>query len=444
MYYSIPIKKILVLSAFFIASVSWSQEKKWTLMECVNYALENNISVKQSTLDLRLTDSDLLAAKGNFIPNLSFSGTYTYNPSVGLNQTTNTYDTGFSTFNGGGTSSINLSSGLTNWRTLQRAKLNKIATQYSLDGMKDDIVLMVANAYVEILSNKEQLKVLEVQSALTKENLERTQELINAGSLPAGDIYDLQATQASQEQQIIVAQNTLLISKIGLAQTLLIKDYADFDIVDEEFEVPLDIAILDKSPKEISDKAKEVLNTIKVAQSNLELAKIDQKLAKGAYYPTLSGFFSYNTRWSSLSNIDFMNQLASYDGIGLGMQLSIPVLNGFSTRANVQRSKINTLRAENALEQSKLDLEKNVYQAYMDASNAKKLYEASLKTLEARRQAFNFTEERYNVGLLNSYDYNQSKTDYESAQSDVVRNKYDYIFKLKVLEFYFGIPVTAN
>ncbi|GLB50664.1 TolC family protein [Neptunitalea lumnitzerae] len=421
-----------------------AQEKKWTLVECIDHALENNISVKQSMLDYDATDIDILEAKGGFLPTLNFSGSYTYNPSVGLNQTTNSYSTGFSTFNGGGTSSVNLSSGLSAWRRYQRAKLNKIASEYSLDGMKDDVILMVANAYLEILANKEQLRVLEFQNQLTQENIERTQELINAGSLPAGDIYELQATNASQEQQIINAENNLLISKIGLAQTLLIKEYMDFDVVDEEFEVPLDVSILDKSPREISDKAKEVLNTIKIAASNLELAELDTKLARSSYYPSLSGFISYNTRWSSLENTNFFDQLAIYDGMGVGAQLSIPILNGFSTRAQVQRSKINVLRAQNDLEQTELDLEKNVYQAYIDASNAKKLYEASLKTLEARSQAFNFTEERYNVGLLNSYDYNQSKTDYESAQSDVVRNKYDYIFKLKVLEFYFGIPISAN
>lgn len=426
-----------------------AQEKKWTLVECVNHALQNNISVKQALLDADATDIDILVAKGNFLPSLSFSGQYTYSPGVGLNQTSNQYSSDLSSFNGGGNSSITIFSGLKNWKTLQRARLNQMAMHYSLDGMKDDVVLMVANAYLEIISNKEQLKVLQVQYALTQENIERTQELISAGSLPAGNIFELQATAATQEQQIIGMENNLLISRVGLAQTLLIKDYMVFDVVDEEFEVPLNTEILDKSPKEISDKAKEELNTIKISQTNLEVAQKDEEIARAGYYPTISGFFGYSSRWSTVPNQfgvveSFFDQLSEYGGLNIGAQISIPVFNGFSARASVKRNKINVLRAENNLEQSELDLERNVYQAYMDAANAKKLYEAAMKTLEARELAYNFSKERYDVGMLNSYDYNQSKTDYESAQSDVVRNKYDYIFKLKVLEFYFGIPITAN
>lgn len=451
MLYSISIKKLWVLILFFGVSTTYAQDKKWTLVECVNYALENNISVKQSTLDLETTDVNILAAKGKFLPSISTSGNYGVNAGANFNPTDNKFaDTKFSSFSGSIGSDINLSSGLSSWKTLQRARLDKIAKEYALEGMKDDIILMVANAYLQILFNKEQLKVLRFQNQLTQENIERTQELINAGSLPAGDIYELQATAASQEQEIISAENALLISKVGLAQTLLVKDYADFDIADEEFGVPLNTDILDRSPVEISEKAKEELNTIKISQANLEVAKADEKVAKSGYYPSLSGYANYNTRYSSIDQTvaslgyGFFDQIRAYDGTQIGLRLSVPILNGFNTRASVKRSKISVLRAQNNLEQSELDLEKNVYQAYMDAANAKKLYEASIKTLEARKQAFGFTGERYNVGLLNSYDYNQSKTDFEKAQSDVVRNKYDYIFKLKVLEFYFGMPVTAN
>lgn len=446
MRYSGLIKR-LIFPVLVVAGIGngMAQQKKWTLVECVNYALENNISVKQSTLDLESTDIDILTAKGNFLPSVSASGSFSTNTGANVNPATNQIiNQTFSSFSANVGAGYNLSSGLSSWHNLQMAKLSKIANQYALDSMKDDIVLMVANAYLQILFNKEQLKVLKGQYNLTLENIERTQELINAGSLPAGDIYELQATAASQEQGIISAENTLLISQIGLAQTLLIKDYANFDIADEEFSVPLDIHILDKSPQEISEKAKEVLNTLKVAQSNLDVAEANVKVARSGYYPSLRGFINYNTRWAESIDYSFEDQIYLFDGTSIGLQLNIPILNGFSTRAQVKRAKINVLRAEHNLEQSELDLEKNVYQAYIDAANAKELYEASLKTMEFREQAFNFTNERYKVGLLNAFDFNQARTEYENAESDVVRNKYDYIFKLKVLEFYFGIPVTAN
>lgn len=422
-----------------------AQQKKWTLVECVNYALENNISIKQSQLDLDATDVDKLQALGNFLPSLSASGNYSSNTGANVNPATNQIiNQTFSSFSANVGAGLNLSSGLNAWHTWNRAKLNKMANQYQLGKMKDDIILLVANSYMQILFNKEQLKVLKSQNELTQENLERTQELINAGSLPAGDIYELQATNAQQEQQIISAENALLISKLGLAQTLLIKDYENFDIADEEFEVPDAAEVLVNSPSSIASKAKEVVNDLKVAQSNLDLAEADVKIAKSAYYPRLSAFINYNTRWTESDLYGFREQLYLFDGTSIGLQLSIPILNGFSTRGQVQRSKINVQRSNYLLEQAELDLEKNVFQAYMDAANAKKVYEASLKTLESREQAYNFAQERFNVGLLNSFDFNQTKIQFQNAESDVISNKYDYIFKLKVIEFYFGIPITKN
>lgn len=130
-----------------------------------------------------------------------------------------------------------------------------------------------------------------------------------------------------------------------------------------------------------------------------------------------------------------------FDGTAIGLQLNVPILNGLATRGRVQRAKINQTRTEYQLQQAELDLESNVYQAYNDVINAKKSYEAAQKTLEARKQAFNFSKERYEVGLLNSFDFSQSSIALDNAQSELLRTKYDYIFRTKILEFYFGIPL---
>lgn len=434
-------RKILFIAVFLVGSILNAQQKKWTLEECITYALENNISVQQSELDLKISDVEKLEAIGNFLPGISGSANYGINTGANINPATNQFENqSFRSASANINTGINLFNGLVNWKTLQRVKMNKIANEYRLGKMKDDIMLTIANAYLQILFNKEQVKVLENQNKITKENIARTKQLIDAGTIPAGDIYELQATDASQEQQIVAAQNTLLISKLSLAQTLLLKDYSNFDIAIDEMNVPL-TEILLQSPEAIAQKAKDVVKDIKIASSNYEIAQKDVSITKSGYLPTLSGFVGYNTRWSQSIPIGFVDQLSLFDGTNVGVQLNVPVLNGFSTRGRVQRSKINEQRSKLLLEQAELDLERTVFQAYNDVLNAKKSYEAALKTLEARKLAQNFSKERFDVGLLNSFDYSQALLIFENAQSDVIRTKYDYIFRIKLLEFYFGIPI---
>ena len=443
MKYSL-IKPSLIVLLLFFGHASNAQIKKWTIQECVDYALKNNISIKQSELDLKISDIEKLEAIGNFTPSVTASANYGINTGANINPATNQFENEtFKSASANLNSGVNLFNGLVNWKNLQRVKLNKLANTYRLDKMKDDIALSVANSYLQILFNKEQIKVLVNQNRITKENLIRTAELIQAGTIPSGDIYDLRASDATQEQQIINAENTLMISKLALAQTLLLKEYANFDVADEDMDIPT-TAILVQSPEAIAIKAKEVVNDLKIANSNLEIAKKDVEISKTSFLPSLSGFVGYNTRWSQSIPIGFMDQLSFFDGTNLGIQLNVPILNGFASRGRVQRSKINQERTKLLVEQSELDLERTVFQAYNDLKNAKSAYNAALKTSEARKLSLDFSKERYNVGLLNSFDYSQALLTYENAQSEVLRAKYDYIFKIKLVEFYFGIPIIQK
>lgn len=436
--------KIIFFFALVFGFSSQAQTKKWTLKECVDYALKNNISIKQSELDLKISDVEKMEAVGNFLPTLNGNANFSVNTGASINPVTNQFQNEtFQSFSAGLNSSVNLFNGLVNWKTLQRSKLNKIANSYRLDKMKDDIALSIANSYLQILFNKEQLKVQKNQNSITKENIIRTQKLIDAGSLPAGDIYELQATDATQQQQIIVTENTLLISKIALCQTLLIDEYSTFDVSDVPVDVPVS-SVINETQASILAKAKESVKDIKIATSNVEIAKKDLAISKSSYLPTLSGFIGYNTRWSENPFFNFIDQLSLFDGTAVGAQLNVPIFNGFATKGRVKRAKINQERTEFQLKQAELDLERNVYQAYNDVVNAGKSFEAAQKSLEARKQAFNFSKERYNVGLMNAFDFSQSTIALENAQSEVLRTKYDYVFKTKVLEFYFGIPIIEN
>ncbi|MCM5661860.1 TolC family protein [Galbibacter mesophilus] len=443
--------RILLLSVFSSLSLFAQEtegEKLWTLEECVRHAEENNLTIRQAELDLQNAMIDKSDAIGNFIPDVNASLRASGNSGLTIDPTTNNFvNTSIFTASGDVTSTLTLFDGLRNFHQLNRAKLNAVATQYQADDIRDDIRLAVANAYLQILSNRETLKVLQAQARATQQDLDRTVELVDNGVLPKGDLLEIQATAANQEQQIVAAENSVLISRISLAQLLQISDYENFDVVDEGYVIP-DDAVLNVSSDEIYRKALTFMNGIQASQYSVELAQKDLDIAKGARYPSLNAFINYNTRYSD-KNFDpitgqlipFKDQLYIYDGISYGAQVSIPVLNGFSVNNNIKRSKINVERAKLQLEQEKLSLETDVNQAYVDVKGSYKSYEAAGKTVEARRLAYDYAKERYNVGLMNSFDFSQAQARLDDAEATLIRTKYDFIFRLKVLKFYYGIPL---
>ncbi len=447
-------RSITTLLLLFTVLMSSAQVRKWTLQECVEYAVEHNLTIEQFELDLENAKIDKSDALGNFLPSLSGSTSASSNTGFSINPTNNlpTNSTAFNV-NASLTSNVTLFDGLRNVYQMNRAKMNAIANQYRLDNLKDDIRLNVANAYLQVLSGKEQLKTFRAQYAVTEQDLKRTKELVESGVLPRGDLLEVEATAANQQQQIVNGEATVLIARVNLAQLLQITDYENFDIAEEEFDIPPS-DILNNSAKVIFNTALTFRNDIKLSESNVELAKEDLKIAKGAYLPTLGAFFQYGTRYSDVTQIpdgnggvytpNFTDQLWIFDGISYGAQLNIPIFNGWTTKNNVKRSTISLEKAKLQLEQDKLALENTIQQAYVDVSTFEKAYEAALKTLEARTLALDYAKERYDNGLMNAFDFGQAQARVDNAQADVIRTKYDYIFRLKILEFYFGMPITLN
>lgn len=476
-------KKIIILSLFlFIGLQINAQNKKWTLQECISYAIENNISVRQSELDVESSDITKRDALGNYLPTLNASAGNSWN--TGLTQ-----DVSLGVLRNltSRSSSYNISAGITvfrglrNHREMQRAKMLQLSSQYNLSKIKDDIALFVANGYLQVLLNKANLEVALTQNEVTLDQIKRTQSLVDAGVLPKGDLLEINAVDASEKQVIVISQSNVTISLISLAQLLLIKDYENFDLADEEFSVIFS-EITTKSVDEVINSAKENRFEVKIAEQNMSVALKDLEISKSIYWPTVNAFFNYNTRETDIPRIaqftdpdnpiittqigvvestgeavvaDFPNtsiiqepalpygdQLSLNDGISYGFQLSVPIFNGFSTRNSVKRNIINLKRTEFQLEQAKLDLESNVYQAYVDAEGSQKAYDAALVALESQELAYQYAKDRYDVGLTNAFDFSQSKLRYDRALIEVNRSKYDYIFKLKVLELFFGIPAT--
>lgn len=437
-------RNIILTSLIAVCTLSvFSQNKKWTLEEAVAYAIENNISIKQSELEVDQAEIQKDDALGRFLPSLNASGSLNSNTGANINPVTNSFEnTTFVSFTTGFQSNLTLFDGLRNIRQYQRAQLDQIAAQYRLGQMKDDISLFVANAYLQILFEKENLKIIQSQIQITKDQLQRTNELVDAGVVPRGDLLEIKSTLASDEQRIVRAENQIRIALINLAQILLIKDYENFDIADAEYDVPLN-TIMEKPVAEVVQVAKESRFEIKIAEQNLDIAEKDLQIARGAYYPTLSAFAGYNTRWADNDFLgrDFIDQLYENDGTFFGAQLQVPIFNGLGARNNVKRNKLNIELANYRKEQAELDLESNVYQAYTDAQGALKAYEAAIAAEQAQQLAYEYSQERFEVGIINSFEFSQALSRFENAQSEVIRTKYDYIFKLKLLELYFGVAL---
>lgn len=449
----------LFLFLVFWGTLAQAQTKKWTIAECVQYALDHNITIKNTELDAQLADIDKRDAVGNFLPQVNANASHSWN--VGLNQniTTGLLQNQTTQFTSAGlNANIDLYNGLQNQNRYRRSALAIVAAQYQLAKMKDDVSLNVANAFLQILFNKENLKVQKELRAANQRQFNRTDELVKAGSLPRGDLLDSKATLADSDQKVIAAENALLISRLSLAQLLQLDDFQNFDVADEEYEAKPSEVML-QTPDAIYRKALEERVEVKLAKAKMDVAERDIRIARGAYQPSLQGYYSFNSRISyanvpvfdtvgrvigTRSADPFFNQFSDNKGHNFGLQLTVPILNGFSIRNNVARSKVALERSKIALSQTQLDLERNVYTAFTDAKGAYNSYQSAAVAVEARENAFNYAKERYEVGMMNAFDFNQAQTLYANAQSEALRTKYDYIFRTKIVEFYFGIPITQK
>jgi len=477
-------KAILFCMTALLALTTYSQEKKWTLQECVQYAIDNNINIQQTELDLETAAIDRSDAIGAFLPTLNGTASnawqtgLTQNVLTGVLETQQTRNSSF-----GISSGVRLINAFRNHKVLDRAELSRIAADYNIAKLKDDVALNVAVSYLQVLLARESAKVIVTQNAVTKEQIIRTQELVDGGVLPRGDLLEIKATDASERQRIVAAQNGVTIGLVNLAQLLNIKDIANFDIAAGEYEVQGE-GILDTQAEVLIETAKETRYDLKIAEQNEALAKKDLEISKTGFYPTLDAFINYNTRESdrprgfipvinpdepftegtpigitengdvvnsldaNISNVitqgprPFIEQLYLNDGISYGLSLRVPVFNGWSARNQVKRSEVNVMRSEFQKELTEQNLRTAVYQAYTDANAARESYDAAQIAVASQELAYAYAKDRYDVGLTNAFDFSQSKLRYDNAQIELARSKYDYIFRIKVLELYFGVPVT--
>ncbi|GIL21749.1 MAG: transporter [Bacteroidota bacterium] len=436
-------KKLLLCFTIITAAAQAQEKKPWTLQACIEYALQNNLSVKTSLLNTETSKVNLDQSKFSMLPTLNGGGSYGFNWGRNIDPTTNQFVTErINSINFQASSSLLLFNGFRLINNYKQSSVDNEAAAEDFIKAKNDVILNVVTLYTTVIFNKELLSNAQSQLATTTQQLERTRKLAEAGSVPRGDVLDLEAQQASNELNVITNENAVNLSLLRLKQALQIGASEPMDI-----EVPdLDVAdgIVTESIDEIFDRALTVMPEVKSAKLKLQSSLYAFKSARGSYFPRLSLNGNLFTNYSSAidkftpGGYPINEQLNDYLAEAASFQLQIPIFNGYQTRANVKRSYFNTQQAEINLVSAKNTLRQSVESAYNDALASSKTYQSALKLVNARNEAFRMAKQRFDNGAANFVEYQTAENSLFQAKSDLVRAKYDFIFKKKVLDFYQG------
>ena len=433
MRYKLKIFFLIVFSTNFLVS----QGKLWNLEQCIDYALENNITIVQAKSSLLSSKEDIISAKGNFLPSISsnISGGASYG-NIELYAGEFVDREFYSTSLGVGFSQ-NIFNGFRNINLLNQSKINFQRSQYELERLKDDISLNIANLYLNVLFNKENLDLALSQLKFSKMQVDKIKLLVDAGTEPVSNLLDAKANYSRDLQNVTIAENNHDLSLLNLSQLLQVP-YNNFDVEVIEVNTPSESLIYDDvSP--ILEYALQNRNEIKIAESDIELAQLNTKISKSFYLPNISMGYGFNAsaNFSNLSQDDsFFNQINDNKGHSVNMNIAIPIFNRNQTRSSVNKSILQEEITDLALAQVKLNLESTIIRAFTDAKAALKAYQSAIISMEAQELAFNNSMERYNLGALNSFDFEQSRLSLLNSKSALINSKYDFIFKTKVLDFY--------
>lgn len=446
---SYSLKLIMKKSALFVMSlfsVFALAQKKWSLQECISYATENNLQVLQSDLNTKIQDNSLKIAKREYLP--SISGTIGNTASFG--QTTD--NAGKAIRTDAFSNNANIGANLLIYnngrleKNIRRTEFEVQAAQFDLERIKNDISLQIAQQYLNVLLNREITKIS--QSALENADklYQRAKITTEVGTTARTILAEAEAALAREKQNVKTAEINTGRSLFALAMLLQIPDYKDFDVqevpVNDDPKAPL------FSAANIIDQAYENQPQIKAAESRIKSAEAQTKITETAFWPTVTAnagfgstyFYLFNN--GNLPQVRFFEQYKDNFGQQVGISANIPIFNKGITKLNVQQSKINEDIAKNVLLQQKQQVLQNVQQAQFDAESNYEIFIAATEAEKSSKLALDFAEKSFAAGRATVYDLNNARNNYANAQGSVAQTKYNYLFSMKLLNFYAGIPLT--
>lgn len=434
---------VVLITGFFSEQVVKSQEtsNNWDLEQCISYAKEHNIELKQQRLTTGTAEADLLASRGQRLPSLSGTVKQTGDNAHSINDLGE--DTGWS-FNYGG--SLGLSAGVTLYsggiinNNIKQDKLAVEAAFLSVEQAEMDITLSVTQAYLNILYAHENMKYYKEVVETSKLQVERAKIMRGAGSISRKDLVDLEAQLASDEYSLVTAQNNLVTLSTTLKQLLDIPVEDSFEIAYSEEEINV---LMDELPERSKVYELVLQNRPDVRYSMLQydMAGLDLKNAKAGYLPTLSLSATAGSSYSNGYDTSYRSQLSDNFNQGIGLTLSIPIFSQFSNKASVKRSQISLETASLSVTDTRNKLLQTVEQVYEDSNGNRQRYMAAISQEAATAESYRLSEEQFNLGMLNSVELMQTKTTHLNARSELIQSKYATLLYRKILDYYMGIPI---
>lgn len=453
---------------------SFTQEK-WDLRKCVEYALEHNISVKQTDLQARYSALTLKQSKASQIPsvgvglNSGYSFGLTENPTTGVLQ-----DNNFFNFGAGLQTSVTLFNWFSIRNNIEANKISLEADNQQTNKVKDDIALNVANAYLQILLTREQVNIARGQVELSKSQLDNTRKQVDAGKLPEINAAELEAQLARDSSALITAETSEAQSLLLMKALLTLDAGTPFDIETPPVDlIPVE-PLAELQPEAVYALALANLPLQKVNELRIKAAQKFVAAARGRMYPTLSASGSLGTNYANIGypvttlgpktntgatvnigGIDYNVMAPSYIVVGeastafgtqirnnfgqsIGVGLNIPLFNGRTAKTNWERAKLDVVGYQLTKQQGDLQLKQDIYTAYTNAVAALEKFNANAKTVQTSQRVFDFAQKRYDLGLMSTFDLITSQNNLQRARYDLVYARYDYVFKMKLLEYYRG------
>lgn len=440
---------LILLSLFSVLAFS---QKKWSLEECVNYAIENNLQVLQNDLNTKTQDNSLKIAKREYLPSVTgnINNTSSFGQGRDVFGNTNRNDNFSSSANVG--ANILLFNNGRLEKNIRRTEFEVEATQFDLERIKNDISLQIAQQYLSILLNKEITKISKSALENADKLYQRAKITTEVGTTARTILAEAEAALAREKQNVNTAEVNTKRSLFALAMLLQLTDYKGFDVQEVPLENNLSAPLY--TTENIIDKAYENQPQIKAAESRIKSAEAQTQVTRTAFWPTVtanagvgsSDFMLFNAgrdlNGNPIIQSGFFKQYKDNFGQQLGLAANIPIFNKGITRLNVEQSKINEDLARNTLLQQKQQVLQNVQQAQFDAESNYENFLAATEAEKSSKLALDFAEKSFAAGRATVYDLNSARNNYANAQGSVAQSKYNYLFSMKLLNFYAGIPIT--
>jgi len=436
-------KYIIAAFSVFLTFGSMQAQQKWSLEQCIDYALKNNISLKSSELNTKTQEIKHQMAKNQRLPDLTGSGSQNLsfgqsenNQGFYENKNSQSYSVGLS-------SSVTLFNGFRIRNSISAQKFTLLASLEELKKAKESMAMNIASAYLQVLYNKELYQVALEQVTLSQTQLTRYENMASLGKIPQGQVYEAKAQLAKDKFSATESQSNLQLSLLDLSQLLDLKEWSGFDIVEPAIDMK-SLSLMISPADEVFNYAVRNKSTVKASEYKLKSSEKNLEVSKGAYYPRLALEGSYSngfypdTRNRDSTKMSLADQTKMNARTVIGFSLSIPIFNRFDTRNNIKLSKIEVENAKLELDNTKKTLYKEIQQAWFNAKTASEKFQASAEAVLNTEEAYRFAEEKFNNGRSTIYEFNEAKMNLASARSNQLQAKYNYLFSVKILDFYKG------